>query len=348
MLNADLQNKLSGSSQMPDEIMQYIFEQRWLQIWVPKKYFGLGLSFKEGLKLLKKLAKTDGSLGWMVTLCAGANYFSRNLKPEIATELFKNHFTCFGGSGAIGGTAEMVNNQFLINGKWTFATGAPHLSHFTLNARLTANGKPVLDKEGNEMIRSFIIPKDQVEIIADWQAMGMKATGTYSFKIHNVLVDEPHSFIYNEFYTDAVLDKIPFRIFADLTLLVNYLGMAEHFLDEAEKIRLNLDLSGFKQELRDNENQIYFFADKIEYVLENNDEISDGIQTEIHKFGERLVAGLSHKILDLYFQLGIKASHINEPIHQTFCDYFTATQHANFRNTYAYKKDNLLPFFTNF
>src|SRR5690606_218921 len=110
------------------------------------------------------------------------------------TELFKNHFACFGGSGAIGGTAEMVNNQFLINGKWTFATGAPYLSHFTLNARLTANGKPVLDKEGNEMIRSFIIPKDQVEIIADWQAMGMKATGTYSFKIHNVLVrSEEHT-----------------------------------------------------------------------------------------------------------------------------------------------------------
>src|SRR5690606_21961247 len=123
--------------------------------------------------------------------------------------------------------------------------------HFTLNARLTANGKPVFDNVGNEMIRSFIIFKDQVEIIADWLAMGMKATGTYSFKVHHVLVDEPHSFIYNAFYTDAVLDKIPFRIFADLPLLVNYLGMAEHFLDEAEKIRLNLDLSGFKQELRD-------------------------------------------------------------------------------------------------
>src|SRR5690606_38273079 len=262
-----IQNMLLGADCMPKKAMDYIFEKLWLQIWVPENYGGLGFNFTNGLKLLKSLAFIDGSLGWMVTLCAGANYFSRNLKPEIATELFKNHFTCFGGSGAIGGTAEMVNNQFLINGKWTFATGAPHLSHFTLNARLTTNGKPILDKDGNEMIRSFIIPKDQVEIIADWQAMGMKATGTYSFKVHNVLVDEPHSFIYNEFYTDAVLDKIPFRIFADLTLLVNYLGMAEHFLDEAEKIRLNLDLSGFKQELLDNENQIYFFADKIEYVL---------------------------------------------------------------------------------
>lgn len=332
-----IQNMLLGADCMPKKAMDYIFEKRWLQIWVPENYGGLGLNFTNGLKLLKSLAFIDGSLGWMVTLCAGANYFSRNLKPEIAKKLFKDQTTCFGGSGAIGGTAGRVNNQFLINGSWIFATGAPHLSHFTLNAVVTANGKPVLDKKGNEMIRSFILPKDQVTIISDWKAMGMKATGTYSFKVDNVLVNESYSFIYNEFYTDAVLDRIPFRIFADLTLLINYVGMAEHFLDEAEKIRLNLDLSGFKNELQDNEKQIYLFADKIEDLLENNEEISSDIQTEIHQFGEELVSDLSHKILDLYFQLGIKASHTNEPIYQIFCDYFTATQHANFRSNLLVK-----------
>lgn len=332
-----IQNMLLGADCMPKKVMEYIYEKRWLQIWVPKNYGGLGLQFSDGLKVLKKLAETDGSLGWMVTLCAGANYFSRNLNPKIAEKLFEQQTTCFGGSGAIGGTAEMVNNQFLINGRWTFATGAPHLSHFTLNAVVTANGKPVLDKKGNEMIRSFIIVKDQVEVIADWQAMGMKATGTYSFKVNNVLVDETYSFIYNEFYTDAVLDRIPFRIFADLTLLVNYLGMAKHYIKEAEKIRFNLDLSVFKNELKNNENQIYLFADKIEDLLENNEEILVEIQIEIHQFGEQVVSDLSHKILDLYFQLGIKASHTNEPIHQIFCDYFTATQHANFRTSLLVK-----------
>ena len=268
----------------------------------------------------------------MVTLCAGANYFSRNLKPEIAQELFKDNFTCFGGSGAIGGTAEKLNNFYLINGRWTFATGAPHLSHFTLNAVVTENDKPILDENGKELIRSFIIPKDQVELITDWKAMGMQATGTFSFTVNEVLVDANHSFIYNEFYTDAILDRIPFRIFADLTLLVNYTGMTHHFIEEAEKNSLKFRFIKIQNQLQDNENQIYFYADKIEGLLEKEQEISSDIQTEIHQFGEQLVADLSHKILDLYFQLGIKASNTNEPIHQIFRDYFTATQHANFRS----------------
>lgn len=334
MHNSVLKNKLLGVTTLPNDVIQHIYEQRWLQTWVPKKYGGLGLSFVNGLKLLKNLAFIDGSLGWMVTLCAGANYFSRNLKPEIATALFKDDFTCFGGSGAIGGTAERVNNQFLINGKWTFATGAPHLSHFTLNAVVTENGKPLLDEKDKELIRSFIIPKHQVEIIPDWKAMGMKATGTFSFTVSNVLVNADHSFIYNEFYTDAVLDSIPFRIFADLTLLVNYIGMAEHFLIEAIKIRPILDLSGFKNFLQENENQAYLFANNVEALLKNKEEIASDFQTEIHQFSETLVSNLSHKILDLYFQLGIKASHTNEPIQQIFRDFFTATQHANFRKVY--------------
>ena len=334
MHSSTIQQKLLGAKQIPTDIMAHIYKERWLQIWVPKVYGGLGLNFTTGLKLLKSLSFIDGSLGWMVTLCAGANYFSRNLKPEIAKELFKDNFTCLGGSGAIGGTAEKLNDFYLINGRWTFATGTPHLSHFTLNAVVTENNQPVLDENGNKLIRSFIIPKDQVEVIADWKAMGMQATGTFSFTVDGILVDANHSFIYNEFYTDAVLDRIPFRIFADLTLLVNYLGMATHFLDEAEKIRPQLDLSVFRNNLSTEENQTYLFADRIETLLEDQQEITAEFQTEIHQFGETLVATLSHKILDLYFQLGIKASHTNEPVHQIFRDYFTATQHANFRRSY--------------
>jgi len=326
-----LRKKLFNITNMPADVIDYIHSERWLQIWVPKNYGGLGLSFSDGLKHLKSFAEINGNFGWMITLCAGANYFSRNLKPQIAKKLFQDKKTCFGGSGFIGGTAELTNNFYLINGRWTFATGAPYLSHFTLNAVVTQNNQPVLDDNGNELIRSFIIPKDQVDIIADWKAMGMQATGTYSFTVNDVLVHEDNSFIYNEFYTDAVLDRIPFRIFADLTLLVNYLGMAEHFLAEAERIKPELDLKSFKYEISEIENQTYIFANNIEKILEEHQKVTADIQEEIHQFGKKTVSNISHKLLDIYIQLGIKASHTDEPIHQIFCDYFTATQHANYR-----------------
>ncbi|MFC7347228.1 hypothetical protein ACFQO9_10910 [Chryseobacterium zhengzhouense] len=331
-----LREKMHGVSEVPFEIIDQIHQERLLQIWVPKVYGGLGLRLNQGLKILFDWSKIDGSLGWMLTLCSGANFFSRNLKPEIAKELFSDVKTCFGGSGMIGGNAEkQTDGTFLINGLWHFATGAPHLSHFTLNARLTENGKPLLDESGSEMIRSFVIPKNLAEIIPNWKSMGMKATGTYSFTVENVKVSEDYSFIYDEFFTNDVLDKIPFRIFADLTLLVNYLGMASHFAEEAANIRPHLDLNFFNERIEQAMKKVIEFADEIESLLNDSTLIISEKQSEIHDYSSALVESLSHQILEIYFQLGIKASHTDSAIHQVFCDYFTATQHSNFRRELA-------------
>lgn len=271
----------------------------------------------------------------MVTLCSGANFFSRNLKPHIAKELFTDPKTCFGGSGMIGGTTDKQNDgSFFINGLWHFATGAPHLSHFTLNAKLTEKGNSLLDESGSEIIRSFVISKDQVEIIPNWKSMGMKATGTYSFKVNNAKVSEDYSFVYDEFFTDDVLDKIPFRIFADLTLLVNYLGMAAHFSDEAIKIRSQLNLNAFNQKIEEQKEKLMHFADEIEELLNGYEIISNEKQSEIHSFSTGLVENLSHQILEIYFQSGLKATHTDSEMYQIFCDYFTATQHSNFRREF--------------
>jgi len=332
----EIRNEMLGVSEVSQGIMNSIHEQRLLQIWVPKKYGGLGFRLKEGLSVLFDWSKIDGSLGWMLTLCSGANFFSRNLKPNIASILFANPKTCFGGSGMIGGTAEKQDDgTFMINGLWHFATGAPHLSHFTLNATLTENGNPLLDESGSEIIRSFVISKDQAEIIPNWKSMGMKATGTYSFKVNNAKVSEDYSFVYDEFFTDDVLDKIPFRIFADLTLLVNYLGMATHFSEEAIKIRPHLDLKLFNKMINDDLEKSFQFADEIENILNDLELISNEKQSEIHSFVTNLVENLSHQILEIYFQLGLRATHTDSEMYQIFCDYFTATQHANFRREFG-------------
>lgn len=328
----EIREKMYGASEVPQSIIDQIHHERLLQIWVPKRYGGLGFRLNQGLQVLFDWSKIDGSLGWMLTLCSGANFFSRNLNPNIAKELFSNSKTCFGGSGMIGGTAEKQNDgTFMINGLWHFATGAPHLSHFTLNAKLTDNGIPLLNESELEIIRSFVISKDHAEIIPNWKSMGMKATGTYSFKVDNVKVSEDYSFIYDEFFTDDVLDKIPFRIFADLTLLVNYLGMASHFSEEAIKIRPHLDLNFFDKKIEDALVKVIEFANEIEGLLKESEAITQEKQSEIHDYSSNLVENLSQQILQIYIQLGIKASHTDSAVYQVFCDYFTATQHSNFR-----------------
>ncbi|KAA2223125.1 acyl-CoA dehydrogenase family protein [Chryseobacterium sediminis] len=330
--NKDIRKELQGTSVISDKVIEHIHEEGWLKIWVPKKYGGLGYRFEEGLKALFGWAQTDGSFGWMLTLCAGANYFSRNIKPEVAKLLFSNFKVCFGGSGMIGGTAEKQNdNTYIINGLWSFATGAPHLTHFTLNAKITENGQAITDNNGNEIIHSFIVPKEQAKVIPNWKSMGMKASGTYSFTIENVVVNEDYSFVYNHFFTNDILDNIPFRVFADLTLLVNYLGIASHFIEEAELIRPHINFKSFEDSVEKHLDKVLNIAREVENLLSENREISTEKQNEIHTYGVGLIQQLSNQILTVYTQLGIKATETDSAVYQVFCDYFTAAMHSNFR-----------------
>ncbi|QBA23751.1 hypothetical protein EU348_22235 [Chryseobacterium indologenes] len=328
----EIRQELQGASVISDKVMKHIHEEGLLKIWVPQKYGGLGCRFEEGLKALFSWAETDGSFGWMLTLCAGANYFSRNIRPEIAQLLFTHSETCFGGSGMVGGTAEKQDDStYLINGSWNFATGAPHLTHFTLNARVMEKGKAITDKDGNEIIRSFVVPKEEVHIIPNWNSMGMKGSGTYSFTINNVFVSEDYSFVYDTFFTNDILDSIPFRVFADLTLLVNYLGIASHFIEEAGRIRPEINFKHFTESIEKHLEKVFSIAGEIEQILGGHKEIAESKQHVIHQYGVELVQKLSRQILTVYTQLGIRATDIDSAVYQVFCDYFTATMHSNFR-----------------
>ncbi len=311
--------------------IQEMLDKQWSRIWIPKAYNGLDLSLQEGLRLLQSLAKRNGSLGWLVTLISGANYFSRNIQPQIAKEIFTNPKVCFGGSGKIGGTAEKVGDKYLLNGSWTYATGAPYLTHFSFNAQIVENGIPQTDKAGNPIFRSFFLESEKVCYKDTWDTFGMIATATHNFEVHNIWVTEKNMFQYNHSYFDGVMDKIPFMVMADLTILVNHIGVAEHFLQESLTIVQTSTQREFQDYLNAQIDEFYNIAQQIEETLTKNSTLSEEFCKYTHTFGQEFIEKTALHIIKTYLYLGIKAAKFNELINQIFRDYFTITQHAHFK-----------------
>ncbi|WP_422005284.1 hypothetical protein [Roseivirga pacifica] len=310
------------------EVLDYVADQNLWNIWVPKAFGGLELPLTEGLKTLQSLASTDGSLGWTVTLCSGANYFIGNLQPEMAKQVFAQP-AILGGSGSMFGTAEKEGDGYRLNGIWRYATGAPYLTHFTLNAKIVENGKEQTNKDGTPKFLSFVIPASKVTIIEDWNAMGLKASATHSFEVNNVEVNKDYSFVYNEFYLPQDVFKVHFSLFADLTLWVNYIGMAEHYLAEAQPKEIKR-LGELRQAIAAASKRLYAYAEEIESGTKRNATFSEEYIGTVHNIAAASVKQLSAAILGLHPYLGINASREDSTLNQIFRDYFTATQHHIF------------------
>ena len=111
MNTQQLRDTIASAKIFPTEVLEWVKEQNLWNIWVPEAFGGLECSFTEGLQKLQQLAKIDGTLGWTVTLCSGANFFIGNLNPETAERMFqKGQQTILGGSGGLFGTAEKSEN----------------------------------------------------------------------------------------------------------------------------------------------------------------------------------------------------------------------------------------------
>ncbi|MFW0715893.1 acyl-CoA dehydrogenase family protein [Pedobacter sp. N23S346] len=328
------------------EILELAYQENWFKLFVPEIYGGAGKKLPEILRLEEELAETDGSLGWTVTLCAGAGWFAGFLNPALAQEIFADKKVCFAGSGAVGGIAIETENGYLINGHWKYASGALHATIFTANCILKkADGTDILDEEGNPEISSFILNRNEVEILSGWSYFGLMATGSHAFEVKDLVVPKNRTFkINNNIEVAGEGFDYPFLQLAETTLAVNSLGMGQHFIRLVENSFLSR--TGLR---RYNENQIAFFnaeLNKCKTEVETLriqfyqafDESWDQLihagaiedqQLESVSKASRKLAHVCRRTADTLFPYcGLEAAKKESEINRVWRDIHTASQHA--------------------
>jgi len=328
------------------EILEIAYQENWFKLFVPKVYGGAGKKLPEILRLEEELAEADGSLGWTITLCAGAAWFAGFLNADLAQEIFSERAVCFAGSGAVGGTATKTNKGYIINGHWKYASGALHATIFTANCVLQNNdGSDVYDEQGNPKIMSFILKKEEVKILSGWSYFGLVATGSHAFEVDNCEVPVNRCFEINN--SIEIADEgfdYPFLQLAETTLTVNNLGMANHFIKLVEKAFFTR--SGLK---RYSEDQIIFFSNELNRCKKEVNQLRDLFYLTFDQSWNQLmdkkkidddllsaVSSISRKLshacrtaTDILFPYcGLDAAKKQTEINRVWRDIHTASQHA--------------------
>lgn len=325
-------------------LLKIIFEQKWFKIFVPRSFGGLELSLPEGLQLEEQLAAIDGSLGWTATLCSGASQFIGYLNTDLAA-LFHQPDLCIGGSGAVTGIARETKNGYLINGSWKYATGAPYCSHFTANCQIERNGALLLDEKGLPVSYSFLFERSEVVIDNKWDAMGLKATASYNFSVTDVNVAHSRRF---QIAADCTtlphpLFKFPFLQFAEATLAVNTLGMAQHFLSVSLPL---IQSKAVHNVAAENEHALlqnrWKMADNLLYKLRGRfyaavnrawesllkeQSVPAELLDEVSRISKGLTKSSREMVADLYPYCGVSGTQTGSITNQIFRDIFTASQH---------------------
>ena len=324
-----------------------IHRRGWLRMLAPQSAGGAELALPDVVRLEEHIASLDGSMGWVVTLCAGAGWFAGFLPPALARDIITTKRVCVAGSGAPTGYADADGDGYRIDGRWDYASGAPMATHFTLNAMLREHGRPLLDSAGAPRIRAFIVPAKDVEIVPSWRSVGLRASASHSYRISDKWIAAKHGFQIDAAHATAAgpLYRFPFLSLAFVTLAANLAGMASHFLQLATPAisRRRHPLSGLQlidapgvadrvhgaaNELGAARTLFYQRLDRAWAQVVAGAALSAG-ETAALQSASLALAGAARKAVDeLYPFCGLYAAHEESEINRIWRDFHTATQHT--------------------
>ncbi|SFB38024.1 acyl-CoA dehydrogenase family protein [Algoriphagus aquimarinus] len=346
LFNHELAAKAEKLGCLPDEWLTQIYAEKWFKLFVPKDLGGRGCTLPEALKIEEKLARLDGSLGWTVTLCAGAAWFVGYMDESLRKDIFPDEKLCLAGSGFVGGKANKVGENYLISGSWTYASGALHATHLTANCEISEDGKALLDEKGKPVIKAFLLDRKDVEILDGWNYMGMIATGSHAFRCESLSVPLNRCFeiLPEKAQLTAPVYQYPFHQFAEATLAANILGITKHLKDLIEQSfwkrneyrkydekHLNYFtelLNKQNKKLQKVQDDFYRQVNTSWDELEKNGKISDSRLKKISKVSRKLTQKCRSINGKLYPFSGLEAAKTHTELNRVWRDFNTVGQHA--------------------
>ncbi len=188
---------------------------------VPRRLGGAEATPAEIIAALEVLGAADAATGWCAMI-AGTTALAAAWLPEPhASEVFGDPLTISGGVFAPMGKAIVDGDDYVVSGRWSWASGSANCQWLIGGALIFENGAMRMLPNGAPDHRMMFMRRSDVELIDTWEASGMRGTGSGDMAAKDVRVPRARSV---SFMTDAPREPGPLYAFPPFGLLA--LGIA--------------------------------------------------------------------------------------------------------------------------
>ena len=149
----------------------------FFRILQPAAKGGLELPAVTLFQLEIALAEADMSAAWVVANMGAATFHAALFGPRAQNEIWEQT------PDALVSTANMPGGKlvrcsdgtYTLSGRWRFSSGVEYADWILLGAVAEIDGKPV--------VGSCLVPRYDIEIIPDWDVVGLRGTGSHGIRV---------------------------------------------------------------------------------------------------------------------------------------------------------------------
>lgn len=195
--------EIEQARRLPPDVSAMLARAGLFRMATPKEIGGLELPPTDIFRAIEKVSEADASAGWCVMIGTTSGMTSAWLPPQIARPIFgpPDVVTC--GVFAPMGRAVEDGDDYVVNGKWQWASGSANCDWLMGGCAIVAAGAPKKLPNGALDSRMLIFPREKVELIDSWNVSGLCGTGSGEMQVKDlrvrkecsasIVVDRPHA-----------------------------------------------------------------------------------------------------------------------------------------------------------
>ncbi|MXN75353.1 flavin-dependent monooxygenase [Burkholderia sp. 4701] len=190
----------------------------------PRRFGGDALPPADFLRMIEQIAVADGSSAWVASF-GSANVYLAALPLATQAQLYASGpDQVFAGGLFPLQPATPVDGGWQVNGTWKFASGCKGADWLGVGI---GTGAP-----GTSRPRTAVFEAGQIEIVENWNVVGMQGTGSHDLRVADRFVPDEWTFVRGgEPTVDEPLYRYPTIAYAAQVLAVVNLGLARAALD---------------------------------------------------------------------------------------------------------------------
>lgn len=154
-----------------DESIEALADAGVFKMRTPIRYGGYESDTRTLLEVATEIGKADGSTSWTASVYWIPTWMAAQFPDEVQDEVFSTPDVRVCGTLSPSAMAAPAVGGVVVNGKWSFMTGALHSHWQEIIAVLVGQ-----DREPMPIIA--LVPISDLQIVDDWHTAGLKGTGS--------------------------------------------------------------------------------------------------------------------------------------------------------------------------
>lgn len=219
--------EIEAARRVPLDLLENLKAAGCFRLLLPASHGGAECDLAAAMQVVEELSRADASVGW-VALIGGGSWLDLAGLPRATFDsmYLPDGDTITAGVFNPAGVAVSVDGGYLVNGRWSFASGCEHADWIYGNCIDASSGEPRL--------RIVVFEPHEVEIEDTWTVSGLCGTGSHHFSARDVVVPAERTLdvFAQEPCIDTPVFRVPIPAALALALASVPIGIARGALDD--------------------------------------------------------------------------------------------------------------------